>query len=251
MKNKSHASRNGCRGFTLVELLVVIAIIGILAALLVPTALIMMRRGKIAKAKNQIVDLVGAINRYEAAYSRYPTSLAAGTNDFTYAGKALEGGNPAPPSLWQQDNSEVIAILMDVDKYPGTGLATTNAGHVKNPQQVKFLNANMVSDPTLPGVGPDLIYRDPWGSPYIITMDLNYNGRCKDVFYRYRAVSQKNTGQALGFNGLFNNADPTGASDDYEFNGGVMVWSLGLDSKADFSNSATAGYNKDNILSWK
>ena len=38
-----------------------------------------------------------------------------------------------------------------------------------------FLNATMSGDPTLPGVGPDLVYRDPWGNPYIITMDLNYD----------------------------------------------------------------------------
>jgi hypothetical protein len=41
----------------------------------------------------------------------------------------------------------------------------------------------MSGDTNSPGVGTDLVYRDPWGNPYIITMDLNYDEMCKDAFY--------------------------------------------------------------------
>ena len=53
----------------------------------------------------------------------------------------------------------------------------------KNPQQTIFLNAKMSGDTSSPGVGTDLVYRDPWGNPYVISMDLNYDEQCKDAFY--------------------------------------------------------------------
>ena len=59
-----------------------------------------------------------------------------------------------------------------------------------NPQQTKFLNATMVSDTVSPGVGLDGVYRDPWGDPYVISMDLNYDGVCQDAFYCQQSVSK-------------------------------------------------------------
>ncbi len=40
-----------------------------------------------------------------------------------------------------------------------------------------------------PGVDNDLVYRDPWGNPYIISMDLNYDDQTKDAFYGLDKVS--------------------------------------------------------------
>ena len=82
--------------------------------------------------------------------------------------------NPVPVT-YNTNNSEVIAILMDITN---TTVTAVNPNHQKNPQQTVFLNAKMVSDPNLPGVGPDLVYRDPWENPYVITMDLNDDNQC-------------------------------------------------------------------------
>jgi hypothetical protein len=180
----------------------------------------------------------------------------AGTNDFTYAGGTpldnyQNSGQFMGTGPCNTNNSEVIAILMDLDKFPGTGVNTCNFGHIKNSHQTKFLNAKLVDDPLQPGVGPDLIYRDPWGNPYIISMDLNYNDNTYDAFYGRAAVSQAATTKPQGINGLFNPSDTSGATDDYEYRAGVMVWSLGPDKRADTTEKADKGANRDNVLSWK
>jgi len=149
------------------------------------------------------------------------------------------------------NNCDVIAILMDITTYTN-GAPTANDRHQKNPQQTIFLNAKMGSDPTLPGVGPDLNYRDPWGNPYVITIDSIDDNQCKDDFYGLSVVSGPgglNTNP--GLNGLIN-PDNTGATpDNFRYHGNVMVWSAGPDKKIDPNAPANQGVNKDNVLSWQ
>ena len=83
-------------------------------------------------------------------------SVAAATHqDFTYGGLALDavlGG----PGAWSTNNSEVMAILLDLVKYPNTGAPTVNFGHVKNSRQYRYLSDVQIMDDTnTPGLGPD------------------------------------------------------------------------------------------------
>ncbi len=294
-KNMKHLStRASLRGFTLIEMLTVIAIIAILAGMLLPTFGKVKNKAQIAAARSSIQGIVAAINQYYGDYSRYPTGPTAPQGldavkcpDFTYGtlynpDPSLEGA-PAKtqdqvfmvydptsitPTGYQSPNNEVMAILLDQEYYrdrPNSSprfatppFKTENWNHVRNPRKKNsYLDAKYTDDTQKAGIGPDLNYRDPWGNPYIITMDLNYDGKCMDSFYRLSGVSWNGL-SASGFNGLYNTIDKTPPyQNNFEYNGGIMVWSLGPDSAistslpADPKANPKDNPNVDNILSWK
>jgi len=244
--------------FTLVELLVVIAIIGILAAMLLPVLARVGDAAKKAKARTEMSAIVTAIEAYDQDYSRFPMTTveqtAAGTNDFT-TGLYGFGPGAGTKGYSSDNNSNTIAILMDLTAYPN-GNATANAGHAKNPKQVKYLtpklsdyDQNTSTDPKPPGgVDRNGVYRDPWGNPYVITMNTSYSDLgTSDYLYSLESVSQQNG--VNGYNGLFNPVDANGNGDHFYYHGKVMVWSAGPDGKYD-TGHANAGVNKDNVISW-
>ena len=147
------------------------------------------------------------------------------------------------------NNSRLIEILQDRTHYPN-GISL-NQDHVLNHKKIKYLNAESASDNKSPGIGPDLVYRDPWGNPYIVTLDLNYDGRCRDGFYSNPNVSAKQNSQSghkAGHKGLERKQIKDGTY--YEYLGSVMVWSFGPDGNINPNVKAIFGENKDNVLSW-
>jgi hypothetical protein len=239
---------------------------------------IAIKHAKVVKAHTEAAAIVTAIQAYDSAYGRFPVSAAAQSQavananpspsnlrnlngDFTYGGTfQTPAGSPPMGTTVNgsiMTNAEVIAILMDITTYPNNGGPTINTNHVKNPQQKPFLNAKMSGyNPTtgglpLPGVGTDLVYRDPWGNPYIISMDLNYDEQCQDAFYQLQKVSQTQPNSQSGYNGLVNTTDANGNGDNFRYHGKVMVWSAGPDGQIDPTAGANNGLNKDNIVSWQ
>ncbi len=269
LMNKSPlALRSHRMAFTLVELLTVIAIIAILAAMIVPVLSVVKKKALVMRARTEISGIVTAVEAYDTDYGRFPVTSAeqslSGNNDFTTG--LISNAAPTVQTLISPDNnSNTIAILMDLQTF-ADGETTINNNHVKNPKQVKYLNAKVSTfDPRVagqtpePGVDITGVYRDPWGDPYVISMDLNYDNQCSDYLYSRQMVSQNPPPLTPpytqnGYNGLSNpnaTAGTQSQKDDFLFNGKVMVWSLGPDKQYDVNTPANLGFNKDNVLSWQ
>jgi hypothetical protein len=157
-------------------------------------------------------------------------AITQSSPDFTCGTIASDGGTLKTPRItstgnggYQNVNSEVIAILTDADVYP-------NNQHLRNPQRHAFLKVRSAGTTNDPGLGPDCVYRDPWGNPYIITVDVNADGQCQDGFYY----------------------PLTKPSKPLLVKASAMVWSFGPDGKADpdWRVGPKGGSNKDNVLSW-
>jgi hypothetical protein len=216
-------------------------------------------KAKVTKAKMEAAKIAQAISAYESTYSRPPITVAtaqlvaSANGDFTFGSSSTGVDIAYSPDVPQNAanvrlNAEVIAIIMDLVKF-GNGTETVNTNHVKNTQQQKFLTAEIQSDTISPGVGADGVFRDPWGNPYIITLDLNGDEKTRDAFYSSAAVSDDGFGTGNGLNGLVKTT--VGGTSYYEFHGSVMVWSAGPDKKVNANTRANQGDNKDNVLSWK
>ncbi len=249
---------NSLRAFTLVELLVVIAIIGILAAILLPALSAMKVKEQRIRARRQMAEIVSAINKYESDYNHFPmasaarNSVAPNDDDFTYGATFTGAGNFSydvkASAAYTASNSEVMAVLLNLESFSG-GAVTVNAGHVLNAQRTALLNPPSTGDATQPGVGPDGVYRDPWGSPYVITIDANNDEKVRDAFYGLPAISQDPANPNGGLNGLIKRTLPNGTT-VFEVNSPATVWSAGPDKKIDQTAPANKGANKDNIVSW-
>ena len=224
--------------------------------MLLPAMAAAKRAAQKAKAKTEMQGIVTAIQGYDSAYGRFPVSTnaqsAANGGDYTYGGifqtpNGTWPPGPVPPN-YCVTNTDVIAILMNITN---TTVTSVNQNAQKNPQQTIFLSPHMSGDTNSPGVGTDLVYRDPWGNPYVITMDLNYDEMCKDPFYSLSTVSGPNGNTSPGLNGLVN---PDGTANNFQYRGKVMVWSAGPDGKIDPNATASgpnSGVNLDNVVSWQ
>ncbi|MGA3181661.1 MAG: type II secretion system protein [Verrucomicrobiota bacterium] len=252
MNTKSSGRPRHETAFTLIELLVVIAIIGILAGLLLPALIVGGMKAKMKVAQTEEVSLLAAISQYKAAYNILPASTAAVaaaltansvTNDFT-CGSVIQ----VPPgsasieivpnnmsqqiitpdtTQYQNANSEIISILRDDSNYPET---SNTYSHIYNPQKTIFFNpAKISSGLGSPGIDTNSIFRDPWGTPYMVTLDMNGDGKCYD-----------RTWFTLSNNKSFN------------VPGDAMAWSLGPNWKNfDPTQPVSTTVNKNLVLSWK
>jgi prepilin-type N-terminal cleavage/methylation domain-containing protein len=207
------------RAFTLIELLVVIAIITILMGLLFPVVQAVKDQANKVKAKNDVTQMANAIKAYYTEYSKYP--IGSGTGAITPADVSFIGTSTP--------NSSVIDVLRN---------NTTNSTvQLLNPRQIVFLEVPPVKDEaapksglaTLSTKGPIGIWYDPWGVPYNIAIDGNYDNK------------------------ILNGASTGHPYSDTNFstvNSGVLVWSYGKDKKVGTGgNSIFAG--SDDIISWQ
>jgi hypothetical protein len=237
------------------NLLAIVAVIGVLTALLFPRTWTL-KEGKIFEAKIEMANLAAAIKGCQTEYGKVPVSSnVTGSPDFTFGtyGTSDEVFGITNASGYQANNSEVMAILMDLDGFPD-GTNIINASHSSSPQRTSFLLGRIVSRTNSPGIGPDHVFRDPWGHPYIITIDLNGDNKCRDAFYKLASVSEIDS-SPRGLLGLVRPTPPPYHSpetrDSFEVtNATVTIWSFGPDGKADRTVKANQGVNQDNLTSW-
>ena len=152
-RSRRSRTRLGEKAFTLIELLVVIAIIAILMGLAFPVFQSVQTSAKKTQAKNDLVQIVTAVNAFYTEYGRYP--LATGADDTIY-------GTAASPNN----------TLFDV-------LRAKNA--TENSRRIIFISPPDVKDPANPRSGVATAasnlgqYFDPWGTAYRVKLDGNYN----------------------------------------------------------------------------
>lgn len=186
------------KAFTLIELLIVIAIIGILMSLLFPAVNGAINAARKAQAQNDAVQLTIATQAFSTEYGRFPLKWASTDDDFTY-----DSGNP---------NKTLIEMLT------GNGTEGTN-----NPKKIVFLETKIAKKSGtnwVNGVAPDGNFYDPWGTPYYIRIDCDYNGQVRSPY-----------------------------NDNDKIRKTVMAWSAGRDKKHAYNRPDDTA-NKDNVTSW-
>lgn len=152
------------RAFTLLELMVVIAIVVVLAGLMFPAVQSVLERAKKVQAKNDLTQIVTAVNAYYTEYGKYP--IATNEN-----------------ALSTTENADLFYTLRAVSG------GTANQNNAQNPRQVVFMSPpEDTSQPNPKGkIGSDGQFHDPWTSAYQVAMDATYDTQIQNPY-------QANTG---------------------------------------------------------
>jgi prepilin-type N-terminal cleavage/methylation domain-containing protein len=170
---KTRPSRRSTSGFTLIELLVVISIIIVLAAMSFGAANMAMMRAKKTSAQTVENGLEMAINAYYSEYSKLPST----------------GSNSDTIDTTSDSGKKLITILLGKED---------NSSSMENPRQIAFLSVKegkgkkdgLCYDKT-GGAGTLLGIYDPWGNPYQIVLDTDYDDEIQDPIKSGQIVRNK------------------------------------------------------------
>ena len=201
--------------FTLIELLVVITIIAILMALLFPAFKGVQNQAKSTQAKNDVTQVITAVNAFYTEYGQYPCGAQTGDDSNDYFAGA---------------DSKEAKLFADLRGISGVSDLAVN------PKLIAFIQPPFAKDPNKPrnGIGSNATdgkYYDPWGQPYRLKVDNNYN------------------------NQLFNPYDADTGAGTNVLNVGVLCWSLGVDGAGATASTGGGAKNSgpadDDVISWQ
>jgi prepilin-type N-terminal cleavage/methylation domain-containing protein len=258
--HKRHQSGQSSKGLTLIEILTVVAIIAILAAILLPVLARQKINAKAKLAKLDCATIAQAVTQYNMDnIGRFPTKPGEEMNtvgsDITFSVHDDSSRGRAP------HNSDIMIILSALE---GLGdNSDVNIGHGRNIKKFNYLGAKMTDTEGNPGMGPNGMYRDPFGNPYVVTIDRNGDDKCWDWLYGDKNVSGTgpdhdkdgpgpDNNPEIGAHGLMRVGDDD-ANYGYVLMGKAMVWSAGPDQGIANGESALKGCNNanaDNIIGW-
>jgi prepilin-type N-terminal cleavage/methylation domain-containing protein len=222
--------KNPPAAFTLIELLVVIAIIAILVGLLFPAFKAVQNQARSTQAKNDLTQIVNAVNAFYTDYGKYPTPSGAAAGDCAFTWTV-----PGIPNSYGND-----WLFNTLRACTAAGPScSANIDTTLNTRQIVYLSPPIVKDPTNPksGICPTGgnaanvgRFYDPWGSPYNVEIDSNYDNTVRNPYV------------ALGGSGA--GPDPVGQ--------GAIGWSNGADTLVGGSGANQYIYtNSDDVISWQ
>ena len=224
--------------FTLIELLVVIVIVAVLMGLAFPIFQGVQNQAKKTQAKNDLVQIVTAVNGYYTEYGKYPVIVTVATND------AFFGGGTVPTGATSYaDNDVLIDVLRNNTGGPNNSGTVTNL----NPRGIVFLDVRAVKNNASPtgGIIPNGatgvaagarigVFYDPWGSAYRILIDTNYDNTVDNPYADNPGGAALTTGVvawSFGKNGVLGGgsagsgfASETGTAGSYNSSGDVISW---------------------------
>src|ERR1041384_2370073 len=196
------------RAFTLIELLVVIAIIAILIGLLFPAFKAVQNQARQTQAKNDLTQIVNAVNAFYTEYGRYPVDPSRLPNPPTDSSFSWTIPGTTRVTNYNDGLLNELRACTAAD-------TTCSAQATLNTRAIVYISPPTVKDPnnprsgitTVAGNAPQGTFYDPFGSPYIVEIDTNYDNHVPNPYV------------ALGGSGA--GPDPVQQ--------GVIAWSNGLD----------------------
>lgn len=199
------SSKTLAHAFTLMEIIVVVLIIAVLMSLAFPAFQGLQSQVKRAQARNDLTQIVTAVNAYYVEYGKYPLA----TSDTIYGPTAAS-------------NAALFNELR------------ATAAQTQNPREIIFISPPDAKDPARPrsGIGTSTgagQFFDPWGLPYHIAIDGNYNNQIDSNPYSTNAGSTP-------------------------LRAGVIAWSFGKDGQSQSTSTPSdknSGTNKDDVISWQ